>query len=96
MIVVHIQTKVKPENRAVFLQQAQQDAEMARGFEGCLKMLWSEDVEDPNSFTLYEEWETPSAFDAFKSSPAFEASGKVLFPLFAAPPKTAYYTASPA
>lgn len=94
MIVIRVQTRVKPEMRSEFLQQAQKDVAQSREFEGCVQIHWSENIEDPNVFTLYEEWETPAAFDAFKSSEAFKRNGEVMFPMFAEAPNLAYYNAS--
>ena len=94
MIVVHVEVKVNPPDRAAFLEQAASDTTRSRQFAGNLAFAWSEDLSAAGTYVLYEEWESVEHFDAYKNSDEFKVSGGKLFPLFSGEPKTAYYTAT--
>lgn len=94
MIVIHVQANVNADRRADFIVQANKDAQVSRGFPGCVKFNWSEDIEQPNTFQLYEEWESQPAFEAYRTSEDFKRVGERLFPMIVGEPKTAYYNAS--
>ena len=94
MIVIHVQTKVKADKRQEFLAEVKKDLETSRAFKGCVQFGWGEDVTQPNTFTLYEEWESAEAFNAYKDSDYFKQVGNVVMPLFAEEPQSAYYTAN--
>jgi (4S)-4-hydroxy-5-phosphonooxypentane-2,3-dione isomerase len=95
MIVISVQVKVRPENRAQFIEAIQKDRHLALQLPGCTRFVWAEDVDTPNQFMLYEAWETQDAFDTYRYSEGFKALGAVLFPLMDGAPLTNYYTAAP-
>jgi quinol monooxygenase YgiN len=93
MIVIHIQAKINPENRTVFLDRIRHDSAVSRQFAGCTRWSWAEDVSEANRFVLYEEWETPEAFAAYRNSAHFKEVGAAMFPLIDGQPVTAYFQA---
>jgi len=93
MIVIHVQTRVKADNREEFIKHIQHDTEISRGFAGCIQWGWSEEIGRANTFTLYEEWDTAEAFDAYKKSDHFKSIGNAIMALLAEEPKSAYYSA---
>ena len=93
MIVVRVNCTINPEKRAKFLAAIEQDRLEKHAFAGCIAYRWSESVLEPNLFSLYEEWETPEAFNAFKNSEYFAQNGKVMFPLISGNPDSVTYEA---
>lgn len=93
MIVIHVQVKVKPDHREDFITVALNDVLASRQQPGCAKFNVSESVDERNTFTLYEEWQTQADFDAYKNSAHFKQMGEQLMPLFADAPDSRYYTA---
>lgn len=93
MIVIHVQAKINPENRATFLDQIRHDSLVSRQFAGCARWSWAEDVSEANRFVLYEEWESSEAFSAYRDSEHFKQTGAAMFPLIDGQPITAYYQA---
>lgn len=95
MIVIDVQVNVLPANRPNFLEAIQQDRRVALQFDGCLRFVWSENIDTPNQFILHETWTTQAAFDAYRHSAEFKAQGGSLFPLLEGEPQSRYYTATP-
>jgi quinol monooxygenase YgiN len=91
MIVIHVGVKVRPEKRAAFLDLATGEEKVARGYPGCVQYHWSEVLSEQNAFSLYEEWETADAFNAYKATDHFKQLGEDFAPLMAAAPTTNYY-----
>src|SRR5215216_3751267 len=94
MIVIRVNTNVKPDKRSEFLKAIQDETPESQAFEGCVSYVWSENVQKPNEFALYEEWETLENLNAYKNSAHFDTMGKVLFPLFSEHPESSYYEAA--
>ncbi len=95
MIVVRVQLQVKPENRETFIDSFARHAERSRQFAGCQAFNLLEDVEQGNAYSLYEEWASAEAFDAFRNSDELKASGSTLFPFIDGKPTSSYYEAVP-
>lgn len=93
MMVIHVRCKVQPEKRDEFVKQAIGQLSDA-SVPGCIRYSWTEALNEPNTFTLYEEWTTPEAFEAYTSSDGFKEMAGKMFPLMAEPPISNYYTAS--
>jgi len=94
MIVIRVNTQVKADKRSEFLVAVQEETPESRAFAGCVSYVWSENIHQPNEFSLYEEWETLDHLNAYKNSGHFERMGKVLFPLFTEHPESSYYEAA--
>jgi quinol monooxygenase YgiN len=94
MIVVRVQLQVKPENREAFIGAFTRHAEKSRQFAGCEAFNMLEDVQNGNTYSLYEEWASAEAFDAFRNSEELKASGSTLFPFIDGKPTSSYYEAA--
>jgi quinol monooxygenase YgiN len=94
MMVIRVKMPVTAETKGTFIAAMQNDITASRQFEGCMQFDLYEDTADENMLLLYEEWETQSHFDAYRTSEHFAASGKVLFPLIHGTPDTAYFDAT--
>ena len=94
MMVIHVETNVAADQRQAFLAAIESDIPVSRTFAGCLRYVWSENALEPNQFSLYEEWETQAALEAYKNSEHFQRMGKALFPLFVGHPASRYYEAA--
>jgi quinol monooxygenase YgiN len=93
VIVIHVQVKIKPEKRSEFLHLIEQDVNDTHLQPGCVEYQWLANTNDPNSFTLYEEWESQADFDAFKNSGYFQQLNSAFAALIAEAPKSHYYAA---
>lgn len=91
MFIARIVLEIQEPHREAFRRFANGEALAARALDGCVEYAFAEDVADPTRVFLYEEWSSKAAFEAYKQSPVFAASGANLRPLLAAPPKSAYY-----
>lgn len=94
MIVIRVNTNVKPDKRSEFLAAVRAETPDSQAFEGCVAYVWSENLQKPNEFALYEEWETLDNLNAYKNSAHFAQMGKTLFPLFTEHPESSYYEAA--
>ncbi|MCC7448579.1 MAG: antibiotic biosynthesis monooxygenase [Anaerolineae bacterium] len=94
MIVIRVQAKVAPDKREEFLEQVQRDVRISRQFKGCVAFDWSQDLLEPDTFALYEEWESSEAFNNFKNSEHFKQTGGAIMPLLTQEPKSGYYQAN--
>jgi heme-degrading monooxygenase HmoA len=72
MITFGLNYDVKDEFIPQFLSVANQVLEMMPSLEGHVKTALYSDVNSPNSFMIYSEWENDSAFRAFMKSDAFK------------------------
>ena len=93
MIVLRVKVQVKPENKTKFVDVMKESIDISSKMKGCVQFGLYEDVVDENAFMLYEEWATRADADAYRNSEHFAESGKVLFPLMAGDPDSAYYQA---
>ncbi len=93
MIVVRVQMNIRPELRREFLELLDREATTVRALEGCLKFDVFEKTGEENTLFLYEEWQTLSNFDAYRTSEDFRQNGQKLFPMVAGQPDSAYYAA---
>ncbi len=93
MMVIRVVIDVVPEQRGAFVEAIEQEAELVRTFDGCERYQLYADVSDEHRFLLYEEWSTPEAFDAYRTSDALKQSFAKLGPMMAGPPDSAYFRA---
>lgn len=91
MFVARVTLKVQNDKMESFRRFAKAEGLDARRLSGCVEYAFCEDIAEPARVLLYEEWESRAAFEAYRSSPAFTASGATLMPLLAEPPKSSYY-----
>jgi quinol monooxygenase YgiN len=64
MIAVTAQATIRPEARDEALRQAAIVAAASQNESGCLSYRICADVEDPNAFFAFEEWESDDALNA--------------------------------
>lgn len=80
MHVIVARLRIRPENRAAFLEASQAIIAGTRAEAGCLFYALHEDAHDPNSFLFYEEWQDRAAIDAHFEEPHFLAFGAAIEP----------------
>lgn len=78
MHVIVARLRIRPENRAAFLEASQAIIAGTRAEAGCLFYALHEDAHDPNSFLFYEEWQDRAAIDAHFAEPHFLAFGAAI------------------
>ena len=71
MIIVHIKAKAFPEKRKELLQTIQAISNLTREEKGCVSHRLFQEVENRNSFSLIEEWETRKDLENRLKSDAF-------------------------
>ncbi len=64
MIAVAGRVPIKPEQRDKALEATIKMVQATQREAGCLQYHFYSDLEDPNIFHVFEEWETPEALDA--------------------------------
>ena len=93
VVVIRVVLKVKPDRNEAFVAAMASDAELTRKLDGCERFALYKDIGVPNAYLLYEEWASMKAFDAYRTSKRFQAAGRVLFPMMAGKPDSAYFEA---
>jgi quinol monooxygenase YgiN len=91
MFIARIELRITAGQRDDFRKYAASEGLAARELTGCVDFAFCEYIGDPDRVLLYEEWSTREAFDAYKGSAMFAASGARLMPMLAEAPKSAYY-----
>lgn len=69
MILVLAQAHARPEHRDALAEQLVKASVISRDDPGCLAYSFQSDVEDPNSFTSIERWESRADLDAHLATP---------------------------
>jgi quinol monooxygenase YgiN len=64
MLVVTGLIEVAEESRNDFIRHASEMAKTTRTESGCNAYAFFQDIEDPNRFRIYEEWENEAALEA--------------------------------
>jgi heme-degrading monooxygenase HmoA len=72
MITFGLNYDVKDEYIADFLKISREVLKAMPGMKGHVNTVLYSNVDDPNSFLIYSEWETNEDFKAFVTSPAFK------------------------
>lgn len=93
MVVIRVKVEIAAANREAFLENSQSEVAKARGLEGCLNYGWYAELNQKDTFLLYQEWATPADFEAFRSSAFFKENGDKVFPMIMGKPDTAYFDA---
>jgi len=73
MIVVAGKVTVKPDARADAIAAARRMAEATRAEAGCISYGFYEDVGDPNTILIFEEWEDDTALQHHFATPHMAA-----------------------
>ncbi|MFZ5930463.1 MAG: putative quinol monooxygenase [Pseudomonadota bacterium] len=69
MLVISGEFRVATESRAIAVAAAIKVAQATRKEAGCLSYSFYSDLEDPNVFRIFEEWETEAALVAHFKTP---------------------------
>ena len=96
MIVIAGRVAVKPERREEALRVARAMAEATRREAGCRAYGFHADLEDPNVFFVFEEWEDEEALARHFQTEHMAAFRRQLPGLLAAPPVLTCYTVAAA
>ncbi|MEZ0375274.1 MAG: antibiotic biosynthesis monooxygenase [Candidatus Sericytochromatia bacterium] len=72
MITFGLNYDVKPEFVSQFLDVSRKTLAMLKTLEGHVKTVLYSDVDQPDSFMIYSEWETDEHFKEFMKSEAFK------------------------
>ena len=64
MIIIHAYFKVEPQQRQVFLDQANLVAEPSQAEEGNISYEYFENPKQPNTFVFMEKWKDQAAIGA--------------------------------
>jgi quinol monooxygenase YgiN len=64
MIMATLRLKVRPDKRDGFIKTIRGMLEPTRVEQGCISFYFYQDIEDENTFTLMEEWETNPDFNS--------------------------------
>ncbi len=69
MVIVLAQATARPEHRDALAEALVNASVISRNDPGCLAYSFSSDLEDPNSFTSIERWESREDLDAHLATP---------------------------
>ncbi|MFG1605986.1 putative quinol monooxygenase [Actinoplanes sp. NPDC049265] len=84
--LVHGFVRVQPGSLTTVLTAAARMSEASRAEPGCLSYHCAQDVGDPNTLVLVEEWASDEALQAHLGSPAFAAFVETIRPAVAESP----------
>ena len=76
----------RPDGVTEFLSIFDESAARIRSFPGCHHLELWQDLDDPNAFTTYSQWDDDRALDAYRKSDLFTSTWARTKVLFAAPP----------
>lgn len=68
MIILAVTAKIKPERREEAVQVALKMVEETHKEAGCLAYTFHSPLDDPNTFFVYEEWDSQEALDGHNQS----------------------------
>jgi quinol monooxygenase YgiN len=94
MLVIAGTVKVKPEMRAEAVQAAIKMAKASQAESGCKAYRFYADLEDPNTFLIFEQWEDDAALMTHFQTPHMAEFNGVIPRFLAAPPSIDRYEVS--
>lgn len=94
MLVIAGVVKVKPETRAEAVQAAIKMAQATRQEPGCISYGFSSDLEDPNTFLIFEQWKDEAALVSHFGSPHMAEFNQQIPRFLAAAPSIDRYDVS--
>jgi quinol monooxygenase YgiN len=94
MLIVAGRVPVKAERRAEAVAAAVKMAKATQSEAGCRSYAFYSDLEDPNLFLIYEEWESDAALAAHFQTPHMAEFNAVIPSLVAGPPSINRYEVS--
>jgi quinol monooxygenase YgiN len=94
MLLIAGTVKVKPETRAEAAQAALTMAKATQGEAGCVSYGFYAALEDPNTFLIFEQWESEAALAAHFQTPHMATFNQLIPRFLAAPPSIDRYEVS--
>ena len=91
MLIVAGRVPVKPERRAEAVAAAVKMARASQAEAGCRSYAFYSDLEDPNLFIVFEEWESEAALQAHFRTPHMAEFNAIIPQLVAGPPSINRY-----
>lgn len=95
MIIISGVVQIKPEMRETAVSTALTVSDASEAEAGCITYRFYSDLRDPNTFFLYEEWESEEALAAHFTMPHMATFQAQLPSLLAGEPAIKRYTARP-
>ena len=96
MIVIAGSVAVRPDRREEAVRVARTMAAATRGEAGCQTYRFSADLDDPNRFLIFEEWESEEALATHFQTPHMAAFREALPGLLAGAPSLKRYAVASA
>ena len=78
MVIIEVTSTVHAEKREAALEAMRVMGVATRKEPGCLHYRFYQDIEDPNTFFVYERWTTGDALAAHMQTPHMDAFRKVV------------------
>jgi quinol monooxygenase YgiN len=94
MLIISGTVKVKPESRAEAAEAAVKMVRATRKEPGCKSYGFYADLEDPNTFLIFEQWDDDAALMAHFQSPHMAEFNSLIPRFLAAPPSIDRYEVS--
>ena len=91
MLIVAGRIQIRPERRAAAVAAAVKMAQATEREAGCRSYRFSSDLDDPNLFFLFEEWEDEAALTAHFQTPHMAEFNAVVPQFVAGPPSIHRY-----
>jgi quinol monooxygenase YgiN len=91
MLVIAGTVKIKPETRAEAVQAALKMAKASQAEAGCRSYAFYADIEDPNTFLIFERWESEAALMTHFQTPHMAEFNAAIPRFLAAPPSINRY-----
>jgi quinol monooxygenase YgiN len=95
MITYGFQYDVKPDKREEFLKISNDALKAMESMKGHIMTKLFEDVNSPNSFMIYSEWESNDDFKVFMNSPEFKNVQNASRDMLTGRPKHKMYETKP-
>lgn len=94
MFAVAARVAIKPESREQAVEAAIKLVKGTQQEAGCMQYHFYADLEDPNTFHVFEEWENEEAIAAHFQTPHWAEFAAALPAILAGEPKVMRYTVS--
>ncbi len=94
MIIVSGTVSIQPDKREEAIEAALNMANATHEEAGCITYMFYADLSDPNTFRVYEEWETADALKAHFNSAHMAEFNKILPEIVAGPVNIKRYMAT--
>ena len=94
MIIIHAYFKVEPQQRQVFLDQANLVVEPSQAEEGNISYEYFENPKQPNTFVFVEKWQDHAAINVHEATAHFQNFVSIVPGLLSEPIQVQLFDAS--